>query len=147
MVKSTAMQNFFSFFLILIGGGLVVYCYFLPWVEVNLVIKKIVLSGLGLTAKSMVLALVPLLALLTWCSNIFWLLRKKVFYRILTIAGAILGVVFTILIIVQMRTQLQDWIEKVLRFQYRFGIIGVLTGFLVQLIGALLGKISAERES
>ena len=140
MAERTQIKSIISTLVVLIGVMIVLVCFFQPWIEVKLLIKTLKYSGMGLANKSSAILLVPLLALTAGMAVVMFLKKKQSKYRIFVLILSLLGVLFVILIFIQINSEISNWIAKVTRFQYRFGIMGVLCGFLVQLIGAMLGN-------
>lgn len=140
MSAQLRFKSFLATLVVLFGSVLVLVCFFQPWVEASLLVKTIKLSGLDLANKSAMILLVPLLAAATGILMSLFLLKNQLPYRIFALIFSLLGLILVILIFVQMSREIANWVAKITRFQYKPGIIGVLCGFLIQLIGTLLER-------
>jgi hypothetical protein len=121
---------------IVLGGFLIVYFFFQPWIEVNLKIKSISYTGLQLaTSESLMIFIVPVLAILTILFNFYYLIKKKAAYKFISSIASIFGLIFMILLFTQMNSRVIHLMEKMRIFKYSWGIVAVLMGFLIQLTG------------
>lgn len=141
MSTQSQFKSFVATLVVLFGGALVLVCFFQPWVEASLLVKTIKISGMDLADKSAMILLVPLLAAAAGIFMGLFLLKNQLPYRILAVIFSLLGIIFVILVFVQMNREIANWVAKITQFQYKVGIIGVLCGFLIQLIGSLLERI------
>jgi hypothetical protein len=133
-----------SAFIVLIGTALVIYFFFKPWIEAKLVVKTLIYSGFDLSSKSAAILIAPILAVFSAIFALFMLFKYQLKYRIFILILGLLGVVFMILVFIQIDEKLAAWMEKLIRFKFRFGIVGVLSGFLLQVIGSSLGRFSTK---
>jgi hypothetical protein len=140
MSEHVQFKSVFATLVVLIGGALVLVSFFQPWVETSLLVKNLQYSGIKLANKSIAIWLVPLFSVLAAIFMAQFLAKKQMRYRILAMIFSLLGVIFVILIFIQISREIATWIAKVTQFQYRLGIMGVLCGFLIQLIGTLAGN-------
>ncbi len=148
MNKKLTFHHVLGSVLIILGGFLILYFFFQPWIEVNLKVKNIAYSGLQLArSESVIIFIVPVLAILTIIFNLYFLARKKVFFKFLSSVASILGLIFMILLFTQMNSRVIHLLEKMRIFKYTWGIITVLMGFLIQLIGNFITNLSKEYSS
>lgn len=136
MGEKTFFHSVLGTVLIVIGGILVLYFFFQPWLEVDLKIKSMTYTGVQLaSSESVIIFIVPVLAALGIIFNFFFLVKKKPLYKLLSSLTTILGLIFMILLFTQMNGRVIHLLEKMRIFKYTWGILAVLMGFLVQLIG------------
>lgn len=145
MAESSQVKSIVATLVVLIGVGIVLFFFFQPWIEVKLLVKSLKYSGMGLADKSSAILLVPLLAVTTGIAIVMFLVRKRAKFRILAMLVSLLGILFVILIFVQINGEISNWVAKITRFQYRFGIMAVLIGFLIQLIGTMIGNFKTTK--
>lgn len=141
MANSNQTRFIFSILMTLIGALLALICFFQPWVAAQITIKKFSYSGFQLVKDSLALLTIPVISLLSVLSSFLLLLKKQPKYRIFNIVLGLLGVVFMILVMTQIDNTLFDWVEKAVRLHYKYGLYGVLIGFIILTIGSILGKI------
>ncbi len=136
MSKNTSFHWIVGSILIVLGGFLILYYFFQPWIEVDLKIKSISYTGLQLaTSESLIIFMVPLLAILTIVFNFYYLIKKKASFKSISSIASILGLIFMILLFTQMNSRVIHLLEKMRIFKYSWGIMVVLMGFLIQLTG------------
>jgi len=136
MNEKASFHRVFGSILILIGGLLILYYFFQPWIEVNFKIKSMNYSGLQLVkSESLIIFIIPILAILSIIFNFYFLIKKKDFYKFISSTTSILGLIFMILLFTQMNSRVIHLLEKMRIFKYSWGIMAVLMGFLIQLTG------------
>lgn len=145
MSEKASLHQIFGTILILIGGSLILYFFFQPWIEVNLKIKGMHYSGLNLaTSESLIIFIVPILAILTIIFNCYYIIKKKNIYKFISSFTSILGLIFMMLLFTQMNSRVIHLLEKMRIFKYAWGIITVVIGFLIQLIGNFITSYKKE---
>lgn len=138
------IKRIVSAFIVIVGSAGVLYFFFQPWIEAKLVVKTLIYSGFDLSSKSAAVLIAPVLAVFSAILALLMIFKYRLKYRILILISGLLGVVFMILVFIQIDEKLAAWVEKLIRFKFRFGIVGVLSGFLLQVIGSSLGRFSTK---
>lgn len=138
--KSDIFKKFWDQIRIFISpaGALITgICFFLPWLEVSCVNRKITGAGIGSIAWG-----IPVLSLIIFLVFIYFYynreLKKSRPYIITTaIVGLIIIGIITVKFKQQIGTKYPDRSLQDLGIHIRFGIMGTIGGLLASLLGAL----------
>lgn len=124
------------------GAIIVVVCFFLPWVEVRAMVKKISGSGFSFAQEEMLLWMVPLFAFIIFV--LFQFLRKKeslLGLKIGVIIFATLGILMMIMTYLSIEQKLSSFLVKqITSYQIKIGFPGIIVGFMISLISTIFIK-------
>ena len=107
MAEHSQAKSILATLVVLLGVGIVLFFFFQPWIEVKLLVKSLKYSGMGLADKSTAILLVPLLGITTGIAIVMFLVRKQAKFRLIAMIVSLLGLLFVILVFVQINSDVK----------------------------------------
>lgn len=135
-------KNWLGVVLVLIGGGLIFYSFFQPWITG---LKIVTYTGFKLARNES--PLVFLLPVLVFFTVILTLLNKISYrgsYQLISVILSIFVIVFIVLIFKNIDDQIHSIRGKIVNLKYLSGIYLTLVGGILQFAGVLLGYLKSQ---
>ena len=142
MSENRSFRNMILPWLSPAGAVIAFICFFLPWVEVRAVVKKIMGSGFTFAQDEMLLWMVPVFALIIFA--LFVMLRKKeslLGLKVAVIIFAGLGMFMMIMTYLSIEQKLSGFfVKQITSYEIKIGLPGTIIGFLISFISAVFIK-------
>ncbi|HEX9972028.1 MAG TPA: hypothetical protein VGD14_08160 [bacterium] len=121
------------------GATLILFCFFLPWLEVHCSGKKIIGSGFDFAQKAAPLWLIPAFAMLVLLLFVwYWKGLSLKWFKIFLVSLAAMGILMLVFTYISIEQKLSGFIvRRITSHQIKNGLIGTVVGFVLIVISAV----------
>lgn len=118
------------FSMVIFGAG-----FWAPWIEANLIVKKMMLSGAELAQQqSAALWAFPVIVFITVLFIVLYSRIERLCFRLLSSVFSALSVLFILFVRLQMNDQVSGFFGRVVRLNYKYGFYLCLTGVILLML-------------
>ena len=141
--KKQIMSISALFSMVIFGIG-----FWAPWIEANLIVKKMWLSGAELAQQqSAVLWVLPVIVFISVLFIALYTRMGRLLFRLLSSVFSALSVLFVLLVRLQMNDQVSSFFGRVVRLNYKYGFYLCLTGVVLLMLIAAVNWIFLDDAS
>lgn len=109
--------------------------FWAPWIQANLVVKKLVLSGAELARQqSAALWLLPGIVIATGVFFLLYKLKERFIFQLVSTVFSAFSVLFMLLVRLQMNAQVSSFLGRVVRLDYQYGFYLCLVAIILLML-------------